>query len=178
MTVDVHAGGRAAVGKPASPVRERAVRVLGAVVTVAALWSVLSVVLRGTWRSAGMDIFGAVNLPVGANFFSLALLVLLAGVVRRRLRIALWCLVLFQVLALADGAVAVGIGATTRTGSLLARFSPSDRLDLAISAVAALFLIPVLLSLRSAFPARLYPASWRPAALILAGGGALAAVVS
>jgi lysyl-tRNA synthetase class 2 len=166
-----------AAGRP-SPVGEQAARILGAVVTLAALWSILSIVFRGSWRAGGQDVFGAVNLPVGANLFSVALLVLLAGVVRRRLRVALWTLLLFQVLALADGAVAVGIGATTRTGSLLARFSTSDRLDLAVSAVAAAFLIPLLLSLRPAFPARLYPASWRPAALILAGGGALSAVVS
>ena len=82
---------------------------IGAVVTLGAIWSLVSVFARPSWRHWGEETFGAVNLPVGANLFSVALLVLLAGAVRRRLRVALWILVLFQVLALVDGAALVGV---------------------------------------------------------------------
>ena len=153
-------------------------RLIGAVVTLGAIWSLVSVFARPSWRHWGEETFGAVNLPASANLFSVALLVLLAGAVRRRLRVALWVLVLFQVLALVDGAALVGVVFTTSTGSLLAHFGSADRADLLLSAVSAVVLIPVLISLRGVFPARLYPASRRSAALVLFGGAAISAVVS
>ncbi|MGZ4605401.1 MAG: bifunctional lysylphosphatidylglycerol synthetase/lysine--tRNA ligase LysX [Blastococcus sp.] len=153
-------------------------RLIGAVVTLGAIWSLVSVFARPSWRHWGEETFGAVNLPVGANLFSVALLVLLAGAVRRRLRVALWVLVLFQVLALVDGAALVGVVFSTSTGSLLAHFGSADRADLLLSAVAAVVLIPVLISLRGVFPARLYPAARRSAALVLVGGAVVSAIVS
>ena len=153
-------------------------RLIGAVVTLGAIWSLVSVFARPSWREWGEETFGAVNLPASANLFSVALLVLLAGAVRRRLRVALWVLVLFQVLALVDGAALVGVVFTTSTGSLLAHFGSADRADLLLSAVSAVVLIPVLISLRGVFPARLYPASRRSAVLVLFGGAAISAVVS
>ncbi|MCU1670178.1 MAG: putative lysyl-tRNA synthetase [Blastococcus sp.] len=158
--------------------REPVARVIGAVVSLAAIWSVLSVVVRGDWRQAGEELFGLVNLPVGPNLFSVVLLVLLAGALRRRLRFALWILVLFQVLAIVDGAALVGLSFSMRTDSLLNHFNSADRADLVISVAAALILIPLLISLRRAFPARLYPASRRSAALILVGGAAVSVVVA
>jgi len=158
--------------------REPAARVIGAVVSLGAFWSLLAVVFRGEWRQFGEDLFGLLNLPAGPNFFSLALLVLLANALRRRLRFALWLLVLFQVLSILDGAALVGVTFTTRTASLLGHFSTTERSDLVISVVAGVVLIPLLIALRPAFPARLYPASRRAAAGILAVGGTISAVVS
>ena len=80
---------------PARSWREPAARVIGTVVSLGAFWSVLSVVFRGEWRAYGEDLFGLVNLPVGPSLFSVALLVLLANAIRRRLRFALWLLVVF-----------------------------------------------------------------------------------
>ena len=150
--------------------QEGAARVVAAVVTLGAAWSLVSVVVRGGFRRAGEDLFGWVNLPVGPSLFSIALLVLLGGTLRRRLRLALWVLVLFQALALLDAAVSVGIASTQGTRALLARFAENDRAELAVSAAVAVMLIPLLLALRDAFPARLYPAARRPAALVLLGG--------
>jgi lysyl-tRNA synthetase class 2 len=160
------------------PWQERFARIAGTVVSLAAAWSVLSVVLRGAWRHWGEDAFGWVNLPAGTNLFSIPLLVLLAGALHRRLRVAAWTLVLFQVLALADDAAQVGLGLTTGTGSLLAHFSSAERVDLLISAVAAGVLTPLIVAARGAFPARLYPASRRAALLVLLGGLIASTVVS
>ena len=158
--------------------REPAARVIGAVVSLGAFWSVLSVVFRGAWRESGEDLFGLVNLPVGPSLFSVALLVLLANALRRRLRFALWLLVVFQVLSILDGAALVGVTVTTRAGSLLGHFSVGERSDLIISVVAAVVLIPLLIALRPVFPARLYPASGRAAGLILIGGVTVSALVA
>jgi lysyl-tRNA synthetase class 2 len=147
------------------------------VLTVAAGWSILSVILRGPWRQWGEDAFGWVNVPAGANLFTVALLVLLAGAVRRRLRVALWTLVLFQVLALVDGAAQLGLGMSTG-GSVLGHFGPGERVDLVVSAVASLILAPLLVAARDVFPARLYPASRRAAALVLVAGLAVSAVAA
>src|SRR3954462_8623494 len=160
------------------PWQERFARIAGTVVTVAAAWSVLSLVVRGPRRAAVEDLFGWVNLPVGANLFSIPLLILLAGALHRRLRVAAWILVLFQVLALADDAAQVGLGLTTGTGSLLLHFGPAERVDLLISALAAVVLTPLIVAARGAFPARLYPASRRAAPLVLLGGLTASAVVS
>ena len=105
---------------------------IGGVVTLGALFSVLSVVARGSFRSAGEEAFGAVNLPVGPSLFSVALLVLLGGALRRRLRLALWVLVLCQALALVDGAVSVGLVASHGARALVSRFGETDRADLAV----------------------------------------------
>jgi len=158
--------------------QESAARVIQTVVSLAAAWSVLGVVLRGPWRHAGEEVLGWVNLPAGPNLFLVALLVLLASCLRRRLRVALWVLVLFQVLALVDGAASVGLGFTTGTGSFLAYFGDAERAELVASVVAALVLIPLLVSVRPMFPARLFPAARRPALLILLAGAGLSALVS
>jgi lysyl-tRNA synthetase class 2 len=158
--------------------QESVARGIQAVVTLAAAWSVLAVVLRGSWRSAGEEVLGFVNLPASPNLFSVALLILLAGCLRRRLRVALWVLVLFQLLALADGAASVGLAFTTGTGSFLAHFADADGTELIVSVVAALVLIPLLVSVRRVFPAQLFPASRRPAALVLLGGAGLSTVVT
>src|SRR6476660_7882693 len=158
--------------------REPAARVVGTVVSLGAFWSVLSVVFRGGWRRFGEDLFGLVNLPVGPSLFSVALLVLLANALRRRLRFALWLLVVFQVLSILDGAALVGVTVTTHAGSVLGHFSTGERTDLIISVAAAVVLIPLLIALRPAFPARLYPASGRAAGLILLGGAAVSALVA
>jgi GNAT superfamily N-acetyltransferase len=85
-------------------------------------------------------------------------------------------LVLFQALALIDAAAQVGL--TAGTGSILAHFGPTERAELLVSAGAAVILIPLLIAVRDAFPARLYPASRRAALLLLSGGLALSAALS
>jgi lysyl-tRNA synthetase class 2 len=171
-------GGRASAIR--EPVRwhDAFAGVTGAIVSLAALWSVVSLVLRGFWRVAGEEAFGVANLPVGGNLFSVALLFLLAGILHRRLRIGLWILVLFQALALLDAATQVGLGLTSGRGSILAHFGPVERVELLVSAVAAVALIPVLVAARDAFPAHLYPASRRTAVLVLSGGLAASAALS
>ena len=60
-------------------------------------------------------------------------------------------------------AAQVGLGLTTGAGSLLQHFGPAERVDLLISALAAVVLTPLIVAARGAFPARLYPASRRAA---------------
>ena len=171
-------GGRGTAIRQPARWHERSARAAAAVVvSIAALWSVGSLVLRGFWRFAGEEAFGAVNLPVGANLFSVALLFLLAGTLHRRLRFGLWMLVLFQALALLDAAAQVGLGLAS-AGPFLAHFGPTERAELLVSAAAAAVLIPVLVAVRDALPARLYPASRRAAVLVLSIGLALSAALS
>src|SRR3954468_4932097 len=87
--------------------QERFARTAGAVVSLAAIWSLFSVFLRGPLWGVGEDIFGVVNLPVGPTLFNIALLFLVAGTLHRRLRIGPWVLLVFQLLALLDAAAQI-----------------------------------------------------------------------
>ena len=152
-------------------------RVAAAVVTLAAVWSVLSVFLRGSWRGIG-DLFILVNVPETTSLFTIALLFLLAGALHRRLRLALWILVVFQSLALVDAAAQIALALTSGSGSVLRHFATRDRVELVISISVAVILTPFLVAARGTFPARLYPASRRSAPLVLLAGLVIAATVS
>src|SRR3954447_7066911 len=157
---------------PASPAgsrpwQEGLARAAGAVVTLAAIWSIVSLFSRGPLRRLGDDLFGLVNVPVGPTVFSVALLFLLAGTVHRRLRVGVWTLLAFQLLALADAGAEVALALNTGNGSLLRHFAVRERVELVVSVLGAVVLIPALWAARPAFPARLYPGSRRLAPVVL-----------
>jgi lysyl-tRNA synthetase class 2 len=148
------------------------------VVTVAAVWSIVSVLLRRSWRDFGADVFSLVNVPETSTLFTVTLLLLLTGALHRRLRVALWMLVAFQLLALVDAAAQVTLALVGSSGSVLGHFAPRDRVELFISAAVAVILTPCIVAARGAFPARLYPASRRSAPLVLLAGLVVSATVS
>ncbi|MGY1744749.1 bifunctional lysylphosphatidylglycerol synthetase/lysine--tRNA ligase LysX [Blastococcus sp. SYSU D00695] len=173
--------GPARTARPAAgarPWQERFARTAGTVVSLAAIWSLLSIVARGSFRDLGDTLFGIVNLPVGPTLFNLALLFLLAGTLHRRMRLGAWVLFLFQVLALLDAAAVVLLALSNEGGSLLRQFSAWDWVELGVVTVSALVLAPVVWAARPAFPARLYRPSRRAAPLVLLVGLAVSAAVS
>lgn len=81
--------------------RETFASTTGKVVVFAAFWCVVALILR---RARPVDavtmVLGYFGLPVGASLFSLVLLALIGGAVRRRLRIGLWVLLVMEALSL------------------------------------------------------------------------------
>ena len=164
---------------PAAGWPEPTARVIGGVVTLGALFSVLSVVARGVVPERGGGGLRSGQPARGA-----------LPVQRRAPRAA------GRGAAPAAAAGAVGAGAVPgagagrrrgerRTGgqprgpgARVRRFGETDRADLAVSAATAAALIPLLVMARTAFPARLYPASRRPAAVVLVSGLAVSAATA
>src|SRR5947209_2696474 len=78
--------------------RERLAGWVGRIVTVAAVWSLLSIPLRSLgWPDAVDDVFGLLNLPAEPNLFVVVLMLVTAGALRRRLHVALAAVIVFQV---------------------------------------------------------------------------------
>ena len=125
-----------------------------------AAWQVLGLLLLplapGLVRTVGRWL-SVTNLPSLPSFFSLVLLVLVASGLVRRLRAALWAVVLLWQLPVAVAGSAA---------ALLWLLAPEERADLGftprdwVAAVVALVAVPVLLSVRRAFPARVRPGAW------------------
>ncbi|MBL7495475.1 bifunctional lysylphosphatidylglycerol synthetase/lysine--tRNA ligase LysX [Frankia sp. CNm7] len=145
------------------------VSVVGRILLVAACWSLVSLALRRVhWARRVDDVFGLVNLPVSPSLFSTALLFVLAGAVRRRMRGALWLLLAFQ-------AVAAGY-----LIALLVRFVTGARDVRDLSTLGAAYLVAnaavtvavmaLLWLSRPAFSSRLEPgARWRALGVLVGG---------
>ena len=70
------------------------------VVTLAAFWSLISIVINGAWAEWIDEIFGLVNLPTDASLFTVVLLFVLGNALSRRIRFALWIVIfIFQLFA-------------------------------------------------------------------------------
>jgi hypothetical protein len=69
-------------------------------VTLAAIWSLISIVITGAWAEWIDEIFGLVNLPTDASLFTVVLLFILGNALSRRIRFALWIVIfIFQLFA-------------------------------------------------------------------------------
>jgi len=142
---------------------------LGRVLLLAACWSLLSLVLRRVhWARRVDDLFGLVNLPVSPSLFSTALLFVVAGAVRRRVRGALWLLLAFQAVSAAYLlAVLVGFVSGARDVRDLSALGAAYLIVNAVVTVAATVLLWLA---RPAFSSRLEPgARWRAVGVLVAG---------
>lgn len=158
--------------------RDTFARWAGQVTIFAAFWCLVAIVLRGVPPVGAIStLLGYLSLPVGPSLFSLVLLALVGGAVRRRLRIGWLALVTFQTVSLVTSllitfAVLSGLDTADR------RFRLREDIGLGITISAALVLLVLLLAARRSFPARLERgARWRALAVLLAGIG-LSMVVS
>ncbi|GAB2928390.1 bifunctional lysylphosphatidylglycerol synthetase/lysine--tRNA ligase LysX [Rhodococcus aerolatus] len=152
---------------------------VGRVVSLAAAWTVVALLLRrAPWTRPVNDLVGVVNLPSSASLFNLVVLILLASALRRRLRVAWAVLLVLQVLG-----VVVGVGVLVATvvdpdAARVVDLSTFDRVTTVGSMVVGVVVAAGLVSARRVYPARLQRASRLPALTVLVGGLAASAVVS
>ncbi|TNC17955.1 bifunctional lysylphosphatidylglycerol synthetase/lysine--tRNA ligase LysX [Georgenia sp. 311] len=152
-------------------------RVTGRVVQAYAVWLVVGLVLQLVAPDAVHTLSGwlsVLNVPSQPGFFSVVLVIVVASGLLRRLRAALWFVVLvWQVPSLVIGLLAA-VGALTGEPPVRTLdVGPAD----VVGAVVAAVLIPLLVVARPAFPARLRSGAWWQAALVTATGVVLATVV-
>nr|WP_183323112.1 bifunctional lysylphosphatidylglycerol synthetase/lysine--tRNA ligase LysX [Flexivirga oryzae] len=173
-------GGPAARQRSDVPWREQVARWVGRAFMFAAVWSLISVPLHGNIVVDIVDdTLGLLNVPAEPSLFTVCLLFVLAGAVRRRLRFAYWIVVLLMALSVLSSLLLL-LGAVFRQDIFQdSRLSGFDRdyhafvTSVPASAGALLIGIIVLVIVtlsRSAFPARLAPGSRVAAAVVLVTG--------
>ncbi|WP_313555707.1 bifunctional lysylphosphatidylglycerol synthetase/lysine--tRNA ligase LysX [Miniimonas arenae] len=165
---------------PPSPWAEGVAVWTGRVLVVASLVMLVSFLLRPAaprlTRAIDMTL-GFVSLP-HPTLFSVVLTAVIAGAVMRRLRAALWFIVLVWVVptAVVGAVVAIGLGIG---GSVLDDTADTGSTTVAIaSAVFATVVAVILISARRAFVARVRPGAWWRAVLVLLAGLAVSVLVS
>ncbi len=175
----VRAGRSRAAAEAGRGRRERFALLVVATARVAAAWSVLALLFRRLgWVHWVSDLFGVLNLPVAPSLFAVVLLLVLAGALRRRLRVALLVLLGFQLLGIADALVTLFLVAVPKAA--YRAVGPGElRSALVIAGlVSGLFLAGLCWWARPAFPALLVPASRLRAVLTLAGGLVVSSALS
>ena len=130
----------------------------GRIVTVAAIWSLLSIPLRGLgWPDAVDDVFGLLNLPAEPNLFVVVLMLVTAGALRRRLHVAVVAVIVFQVVVVVLQTVLIVL--VSQNWDRLAQndidVSHRGAVLLAASTVLGAVLAVTLWLARGAFPARI-----------------------
>ncbi|RNI22970.1 bifunctional lysylphosphatidylglycerol synthetase/lysine--tRNA ligase LysX [Flexivirga caeni] len=173
-------GGPAQRHRPTAPWREQVARWVGRFFMLAAIWSLLSVPLHNRIVVDIVDdALGLLNVPAEPSLFTVCLLFVLAGAVRRRLRFAHTVVMVLMLLSVA-GSVLLMTGALLKQNwfqnSRLTGFG-RDYHSFTTSvpfAVVALVIGVVVFGLvaasRSAFPARLAPGSGTTAVVVLIAG--------
>jgi lysyl-tRNA synthetase class 2 len=150
-------------------------------VTLAAIWSLISIVITGAWAEWIDEIFGLVNLPTDASLFTVVLLFILGNALSRRIRFALWIVIfIFQLFAFILGLLVAIYLLSGQSGEITIN-NTSDRVRLGLTVfegVTGLVLGILLWKARSAFPARLGRGSRLRALLVLIGGLIVSAVVA
>jgi lysyl-tRNA synthetase, class II len=150
-------------------------------VTLAAFWSLISIVINGPWADWIDEVFGLVNLPTDASLFTVVLLFVLGNALSRRIRFALWIVIfVFQLIAFLLGLFVAIYLLSGQTGTItINNDSTRIRLGLVVFEGATGLVLGVLLwRARSAFPARVGRGSRWLALLVLAVGIAVSAVVA
>ncbi|GAB2689745.1 lysyl-tRNA synthetase class 2 [Barrientosiimonas humi] len=160
--------------------RERVARTLGNAFALVALWSLVS----WPWRHSATveavnDALGVLGLPAEPSLFVIAMLLVLAGAVRRRLRAAYVVVVVlvslslgFQVLVAADswsGGTAPDTAGTGRFAGLWWGLRERPLFNVGCAAVTLAVLLLVAAAFRQ-FPARLAHGSRRTALVVLVAG--------
>jgi lysyl-tRNA synthetase class 2 len=157
--------------------RDEFASLVGRVIVLAGFWSLISLILRPVrWVRRIDAVFGLVNLPAGPSLFSVVLLFIVGGAVRRRMRIAWRLLLAFQVVAAVDLVVVlveIGINAEDTR-----RLEIMDTIGLLVNALLTLTLIVLLWLSRGAFSSRLEPGARGRALAVLLGGLAASVLMS
>jgi lysyl-tRNA synthetase class 2 len=149
----------------------------GRVIVLGGFWSLVSLILRPVrWARRIDDLFGLVNLPVGPSLFSIVLLFVIGGAVRRRIRFAWWLLLSFQTLA---AAYLLSVLAGTMLNYKDTRdISAVDGVELVLNAGLTVALVILLWRSRRAFSSRLEPGARWLAFSVLIGGLLVSITVS
>lgn len=159
--------------------RERFATLTAQVTRVAAVWSIVALLLRRVHHLHRVDdLFGVLNLPVAPSLFTVVLLFVLAGALRRRLRVALLVLVVFQLLGILYGVLSLLLVAAPRPAAKAVGHGDIGQAFLLAGLLAGIVLSLMLWWARPAFPARLVPASRVRALAVLAAGLVVSAVLS
>ena len=149
--------------------REQFAAWCGRVIVLGGFWSLVSLILRPLrWPRRIDDLFSLINLPVGPSLFSIALLFVVGGAVRRRIRFAWWLLLAFQTVA---ALYLVGVLSAYLVSYQDARdLSAMDTVELFVNAGLTVPLVALLWLSRQAFSSRLEPGARWPALAVLTSG--------
>lgn len=157
----------------------RTAGIIAPIVTFAAIWSVISIVLRRrTWVDWVTSLFSLVNLPVAASLFSVVVLFIVGGALRRRLRIVWLALLVYQSVALVLTILFVIALITRRDIDVGRDYDAYSRAYLWINIGVNIAIIALLLWIRPAFAARLRRRSVGKALGVLALGIAISTALS
>ena len=154
---------------------------VGRIVTLAAIWSLVSIPLRGfTWPDWVDSAFGVLNLPAEPSVFVVVLMFVVGGALRRRLRAAMIAVLAFEAVSVVVQALLLAHVAQPRGGLYLPGGEISrGQTVLLVSSIVAGAVVAVLLWLsRLAFPARLDAGSRLLSVGVLAAGLAGSATVT
>jgi len=162
---------------PATSWRDEFAALCGRVIVLGGFWSLVSLLLRPfRWARRVDDLFSLINLPVGPSVFSVVLLFVIGGAVRRRIRFAWWLLLAFQTLAglyLCSVLLAVLVNRNDARD-----LTTLDGVELIVNAALTVALVILLWRSRRAFRSRLEPGARWLAAAVLFGGLGISITVS
>lgn len=143
-----------------------------------AIWLVVGLLLLPFAPDVVHDIgrwMAVVNIPTQPSFFTVVLVGVVASGLLRRLRAALWLVIL--VWQLPPFLLVVLVVAVVATGQASLAELEVTSIDL-VSGAVAVVVVPLLVAARAAFPARLRPRAWRGAAGLVLTGVLSSAIVA
>lgn len=163
---------------PGRPWARTVARLTGRVVQAVAIWLLVGLLLLPFAPGVVHDVgrwLSVLNVPSQPSFFTVILVGVVASGLLRRLRAALWFVILAWQVPPMLLAVLTALVVGTRQSTLAELEVPP--VDL-VAGVVALVAIPVLVLSREAFPARLRPRAWRGAVLVMLTGAVVSTVVA
>ncbi len=132
---------------------------VGRIVTLAAIWSLTSIPLRGfAWPDWIDSAFGVLNLPAEPSVFVVVLMFIVGSALRRRLRAAMIAVLVFELVSVVLQTLLLVAVAEPRAGLPLQgglEIGPGQTVLLVLSSVAGVVVSVLLWLSRRAFPARL-----------------------
>lgn len=151
---------------------------MGRVAQAVAIWLVVGLLLLPFAPGVVHDVgrwLSVLNIPSQPSFFTVILVGVVASGLLRRLRAALWFVIIaWQAPPLLVVVLTVLLVSTGQASLSELEVTPVDLVAGAVALVA----VPVLVLSRGAFPARLRPRAWRGAALVMLTGAVVSAVVA
>lgn len=163
--------------------RSRLSAILAGIALLAATWSLVSIALRHRqWRwPGGVDVaFGVLNVPAEPSLFTAAVMLLIAGALRRRLRAALLLALLFEAIV---GVLQLYLLAEESSGwnglpTSGVNLERGRLLYIGVAGVVGILAAGLLWLSRAQFPARLRPGSLWASILTLTAGLALSSFIT